>query len=182
MIIHKITNRWVLFCQKLRYLWYNSSERITIGAGTIIEKGAFISLQYGGSVRIGSNCILYRNSAIITHGGDVVIGDNCTVNPYSIIYGQGGVKIGDNVRIASLSTIIPSNHIFTDTTIPIYQQGLSMKGITIGNDVWIGSGVRVLDGVTVADGCVIGANSVVTKSTIENGVYVGVPAKLLKTR
>lgn len=182
MLLHKLMNRWNLLCQELRYYWYNSEKNISIGEGTIIERGAIISLQYGGSVKIGDNCILYRNSSIITHGGNIEIGNNCTVNPYTIIYGQGGGKIGDNVRIAGSSTIVPSNHIFSDISVPIYKQGLSMKGIEIGNDVWIGSGVRILDGVKISDGCVVGANSVVTKSTIKNGVYVGIPARLLKIR
>ena len=100
----------------------------------------------------------------------------------SVIYGQGGVVIGNNVRIAAHTVIVPSNHIFTDTTIPIYLQGLSKKGIVIKDDVWLGAGVKVLDGVTIETGCVIGANSVVTKSTDSYGIYIGVPARLLKKR
>ncbi len=98
------------------------------------------------------------------------------------MYGAGGLKIGNGVRIAALSTIVPANHIFEDRERYIYKQGLNKIGITIEDDVWIGSGVRVLDGVTIKKGCVIGANSVVTKSTEEFGVYVGVPAKLIKYR
>ena len=86
------------------------------------------------------------------------------------------------MRIAASSTIVPSNHIFVDKDTFIYKQGLSKKGIVLEDDVWIGSGVRVLDGTTIKKGCVIGANSVVTKSTNTYGVYVGVPAKLIKYR
>lgn len=59
---------------------------------------------------------------------------------------------------------------------------MSCKGIIIEDDVWIGAGVKVLDGVTIAQGCVIGANSVVTKSTEPYGIYVGVPARKIKSR
>ena len=182
VLIYKLSNRFALIIQKARLWMYNGIRGISVGRGTIIEKGVVISLQYGGTITIGSNCILYRNSSLVTHGGDIIIGDNCTVNSYTIVYGQGGVKIGNNVRIAGLTTIVPSNHIFSDTTKPIYKQGLSMKGIVIDDDVWIGSGVRILDGVNISHGCVIGANSVVTKSTEPYGVYVGVPAKLIKKR
>lgn len=99
-----------------------------------------------------------------------------------MLYGAGGLKIGNGVRIAALSTIVPANHIYEDRDRFIYKQGLSKKGISIENDVWIGSGVRVLDGVTIKKGCVIGANSVVSKTTEEFGIYVGVPAKLIKYR
>lgn len=50
------------------------------------------------------------------------------------------------------------------------------------DDVWIGAGVKILDGVKIGKGCVIGANSVVTHSLKPFGIYVGVPAKLLKYR
>lgn len=115
-------------------------------------------------------------------GGDIIIGDNCTINPYTIVYGQGGTKIGNGVRIAAHSVIVPSNHIFDDPNEFIYKQGLSKKGIVIEDDVWIGAGVKILDGVTISKGSVIGANSIVTRSTEQNGVYVGIPAKLIKKR
>ena len=48
--------------------------------------------------------------------------------------------------------------------------------------MWIGAGVRILDGVIVRKGCIIGASSVLTKSTEEYGVYIGVPAKKIRNR
>ena len=44
---------------------------------------------------------------------------------------------------------------------PIPKQGLSRKGIKIGENVWIGAGAR------------IGAGAVLTKSTRTKGVYAG---------
>ena len=167
---------------RLRGLLANVFPGIKIGKRTMIEPGAKLRTQYGGTIKVGSGSIIYRNALLLTHGGDIVIGDNCTINPYTTIYGQGGVYIGNNVRIASHCSVIPANHIFSDPERPIFQQGLSKKGIVIEEDVWMGSGVKILDGVTVSKGCVIGANSVVTKSTQPYGVYVGVPAHLLKSR
>ena len=40
----------------------------------------------------------------------------------------------------------------------------------------------IVKGVNIKRGSVIGAKAVVNKSTEENGVYVGIPAKLLKNR
>lgn len=110
------------------------------------------------------------------------MGNNCSLNPYSVLYGSGVLTIGNGVRIAASSTIVAANHIFSDRNRFIYKQGLDKQGINIEDDVWIASGVRVLDGVTIKRGCVIGANSVVTKNTEEYGIYVGVPAKLIKHR
>ena len=160
----------------------NLHRNIRIGNRTTIESGCTIRSQYGGKIIIGNNCYISSGAQLLTHGGNIKIGNHCTINPYTIIYGQGGTIIGDNVRIAAHCVIVPANHIFTDITIPIYKQGLKKEGIVIEDDVWIGSGVKILDGVTIKRGCVIGANAVVTHSTNEYGVYVGIPAKIIKSR
>jgi acetyltransferase-like isoleucine patch superfamily enzyme len=61
-------------------------------------------------------------------------------------------------------------------------QGLTNKGIEVGDDVWFGTGVRVLDGVKIVSGCVVGAGCVVSRSLEVPGVYVGVPARLIRRR
>ena len=119
---------------------------------------------------------------LLSYGGKIELGNDVTVNPYSILYGHGGLKIGNGVRIAAHCVLIPSNHNFSDSEMPIFEQGETSKGIVIGNDVWLGAGVRVLDGVQIADGCVVAAGAVLTKSTEAFGIYAGVPAKKISSR
>lgn len=136
----------------------------------------------GGSIQLGDRCQIHAGAMILSYGGAIEIGNDVSINPYCIVYGHGGLKIGNGVRIAAQTVLIPSNHNFDDKHTPIFEQGETSKGITIGDDVWLGAGVRVLDGVNIARGCVIAAGSVVTKSTDEYGVYAGVPAKKIKSR
>lgn len=136
----------------------------------------------GGSVTIGARTSIDKGVVIRAYGGQIKIGNDCTINPYSVIYGHGGLFIGDGVRIATHVIIIPSNHNFSDPNRFIFEQGETMQGVSIGDDVWLGAGVRVLDGVHIEAGSVIGAGSVVTKSTVPYGVYVGVPAKQISSR
>lgn len=49
--------------------------------------------------------------------------DNSGINIYSIVYGHGGLIIGDDVRIAGNATIIPANHNYDNTKIVIRKQG-----------------------------------------------------------
>lgn len=119
---------------------------------------------------------------LLTYGGSITLGDECSVNPYSILYGHGGLSIGNFVRIAAHSVFIPANHSFDQVDIPIHCQPLVMKGIHIGSDVWVGTGVRVLDGVTIGDGSVIAAGSVVIGSIEPYTVNGGVPSRILKHR
>lgn len=173
------------FSYQIRRCILNLNPSIHIGKNTAIESDAKLLTvdKWGyGDISIGSNSYIGHGVQIIPAFKGVTIGDNSTINSFSVIYGQGGVKIGSGVRIAAHCVIVPSNHIFTNPDEYIYKQGMSCKGITIEDDVWIGAGVKVLDGCTISKGCVIGANAVVTKSTIPFGVYVGSPARLLKVR
>lgn len=166
----------------LNRIYYFTNIYVKIGAGSNLDFGITLNTRYGGRIVIGKKCTLVRGCQLRTYGGDIIIGDRCSINPYTILYGQGNLKIGNCVRIAANCVIIPSNHNFDRIDIPITDQGLTNRGIVIEDDVWIGCGVRVLDGVTISKGCVIGAGSVVTKSTEPYGVYVGIPAKLIKWR
>ena len=166
-------------CRKYKYKFYHN---ISISGISIIEKGVEMNTFFGGSIKIGKHCEFRSGCKLLSYGGNIIIGENCSVNPYTILYGQGNLSIGNNVRIAAECIIIPSNHNFSDPNIPIVQQGLTNKGIIIEDDVWIGCGVKILDGVKISKGCVIGAGSVVTHSTEPYGIYVGNPSQLIKRR
>lgn len=147
-----------------------------------IHRTAIVKSEYGGSISIGEFTEVREGVLILTYGGDITIGANCSINPYAVIYGHGGLQIGNNVLIAAHCVIIPSNHNFSNLEIPINQQGLSKRGIVIENDVWLGAGVKVLDGVKIGEGSIVGAGSVVTTSIPPYCVYVGIPAKFLRKR
>jgi len=66
---------------------------VSVGKNTIIEPGVILRSQYGGNISIGSDCYLSKGAQLLTHGGDISIGNNSTVNPCTIIYGQGGGEI-----------------------------------------------------------------------------------------
>lgn len=136
-----------------------------------------------GVVEIGSGSRILQNVKILSYGGNIKLGRNVSVNPLCILYGHGGLTIGNNVRIANSSIFIPSNHNFSDLEIPIWKQGSTSKGIVLEDDIWIGSNVTVLDGVHIAKGIIVGAGSVVTKSLDrEFGIYAGAPARFIKFR
>jgi acetyltransferase-like isoleucine patch superfamily enzyme len=99
-----------------------------------------------------------------------------------MIMGEGGIDIGHDVRIATSSIIVSSNHLYHDRNQPIWKQGMSAKGISIGNDVWIGANCTILDGVTISDGAVVAAGAVVTRDVEKYAVVAGVPAKKIKDR
>lgn len=135
-----------------------------------------------GTINIGKNSSLDIGVILRAYGGSITIGENCTVNPYTILYGGGGLIIGNGVRIAAHSVIVAANHVFKDPDSYIYTQGETREGIVIEDDVWIGAGVRVLDGVTLARGTVVAAGAVVSKSTEPYSIVGGVPARKISSR
>jgi maltose O-acetyltransferase len=119
-----------------------------------------------------------------------------------LFYGEGKIFCGDNSYIGNLSTIQASKDCFvkigTNTSIShnvrIYtssndanqdmnssnEKNKIFGNVTIGNGVWIGANVFINPGITIGDNVVVGANSVITKDLEFNGVYGGVPAKLIR--
>jgi len=155
---------------------------VKISPTAIIQDFATIDARGGDVITIGDCSIVCEYSRIVSHGGIVSIGNNVSIQVYCVIYGHGGLSIGDNTMIAAQTLIIPANHIYTDHSLPMCQQGETRHGIKIGSDVWIGAGCKILDGITIEDGSVIGAGSVVTKSIPTGAVAAGVPAKIIKYR
>jgi acetyltransferase-like isoleucine patch superfamily enzyme len=93
-----------------------------------------------------------------------------------------GLTIGNDCIVGQYFSCHPENHNFDNLDLPIRHQGVTRKGIKIGNNCWIGSKVTILDGVEIGDGCVIAAGAVVQASFPPNSVIGGVPARILKQR
>lgn len=143
---------------------------------------SIIEASENSHIKFGKNFELHPYTKLSSYGGFIEIGDDCSCNEFCVLYGHGGLKIGNKVRIGAHSIIIPANHQYSDLDKPILAQGETRKGITIKDNVWIGANVTILDGVIIGSGCVIGAGSVVTKSIPPNSVAVGNPAKVMKRR
>lgn len=177
--IKKIYNK--LFRTKNNYLT-KDNEKINIHSSVKIYPNVVFNTEYGGFIKVGSHTELLNGVLLMTYGGSIEIGNNCSINPYTVLYGHGGLKIGNNVLIAGHCLIIPANHKFDKLAIPINAQGESRKGIIIEDNVWIGSGCQILDGVIIRTGAIIAAGAVVNKNVEKNCIVGGIPAKLIKVR
>ena len=62
----------------------------------------------------------------------------------------------------------------------IKHQGVSRKGIVIGDNCWIGAKVTILDGVRIGNSCVIAAGAVVKGEFPDHCVIAGVPARVIR--
>ena len=157
-------------------------RKISIGPRTKISRRSTLRIIGGGSIKIGRSGRIMDYSLLMSYGGDIEIGDDCSINPFCVLYGHGGLRIGDGVRIAAHTVIIPANHSFADVNIPIWRQPETRSGIIIEDDVWVGAGCKILDGVRIGRGCVIGAGAVVTSNLPDFSIAVGIPARVVGNR
>lgn len=160
-------------------------SQVAIGRGVSIEPYCVLdghSTKARVGISIGAKTKIMRYVIIKARGGFVNIGSHCSIQDFCKLTGGGGISIGDNVRIASHTTLVAAQHVFTRRDLPIRKQGLTTQGIVVEDDVWIGAGVCVLDGVTIGTGSVIGAGAVVNRSIPPFSIAVGVPAKVVGQR
>ncbi len=159
-------------------------DTIEIGDRVRVYRGSYISNK-GNQIRLKDGASLDQGVQIRAYdheGGGIEIGEETYIGPYVCIAGPGSIKIGRDCMIASNSSLYANNHIFSDPDTPFRLQGLTCKGIEIGDDCWIGTGVRVLDGVKIGKGSVIGAGAVVTRDIPPYSIAMGVPARVTGKR
>lgn len=134
-------------------------------------------LQY-----LGSNATITDRCEFV-HPENILIGDNSYINGGMIVAGENSkIKIGKNCLISYNVHIRTTSHNHTLSDIPILLQGDEESDIVIKDNVWIGYGVQIMPGVIIGENSIVGAGAIVTRSLPPNGVYGGIPAKLIHTR
>jgi acetyltransferase-like isoleucine patch superfamily enzyme len=135
-----------------------------------------------GEITVGDNGWLEDGVVLSAYGGSINLSRSVYLGQYVIIYGHGGVEVGEETLIAMHTCIMSSNHQVPGRSKIIRQQSDVLLPTRIGRDVWIGANACILGGVTIGDGCVIGAGSVVTKDLPPYAIAMGVPARVVSYR
>lgn len=161
------------------------AQFIRLRQGVYLDQGTYLHACPNG-IDIGENTIVMHGAVLhvynfrgMPHSG-IQIGRDSLVGEYSVIRGQGGVKIGDRVYTSPFSQILAVNHIVSDPTRPFVDQGITAEGIVIEDDVWIGAGAILTDGIHIGQGAVIAAGAVVTHDVPAHCVAAGVPARIVR--
>ena len=125
---------------------------------------------------IGCNVII-RPSARITYPWKLSIDDNSWIGDQVELYNLAEISIGKNSVISQRSYICTGSHDHSKLDFPIYA-----KPIAISDSVWLATDVFVAPGITIKKNVVVGARSSVFQDLAENCIYMGSPARYVKSR
>lgn len=124
----------------------------------------FPEAQIGENCNICSHCLIENN---------VKIGNNCTI--------KSGVQIWDGIELAD-NVMIGANVSFTNDIYPRSKnKNWKLLKTVIRKGASIGAGSTILPGIIIGENAMIGAGSVVTKNVPAGEIWVGNPAKFLRT-
>lgn len=128
------------------------------GRGINIEHGA--SFGRGHQIKIGDRSGL---------------GINCRLH--------GPITLGRDVMMGPEVLIYARDHKFSDTGVPMIDQGFSeAREVVIEDDVWIGARAVILSGVRIGTGSIVAAQTVVTKNVEPFSIVAGNPGRIVRKR
>lgn len=167
-------------------------EFVSIGDNTWIDNYVVI---LAGPPSVGEGPILYKpNPDFDLEPGEVLIGSNVHVANFVIIQGHGGVKIGDDLTLASGCMIYSLSHHHSNlvdrtdrrkykftSMVSRRDQSLICAPVVVGRDAALGLNSILMPGVTVGAGSWIAPASLVNCSIPSNALAGGSPAEIVKS-
>ena len=159
--------------------------KMKIAAGVVVDDLAYFDakgcadgeFEIGEGVFVSRGCILSGKAGALRLGPRVNLGEGCT------LYASTRLEIGADTMLAAKCYVGGGRYDpHGSRSVPMAQQPLPGRGVTIGEDCWLGAGVIVVDGVTIGRGAVVGAGAVVTRDVAPYTIVAGVPARPVGNR
>ena len=150
---------------------------VLVGANTRCGPGVRLLAGTIGRIIIGQRCNFKSGVVIACYGGTVTIGNRVSIGEYTVIYGHGGVTIGDAVAIAPHCAISSQEHI-VGSHIALRFSGERLAETRIECGAIVSAHCVVTAGIRIGARTLVGAGSVVTDSLPAGVVAFGTPCKI----
>lgn len=180
---HRAYTPWYLvrYWRLLKFRLAN--PHIVLRGMVFLGKNVEIHCRPGyGRMEIGRWVHIGDGNAIRCHEGSLRIGDKAVFGRQTVVNAYLDIELGAATLVADWVYICDFDHVTTDITLPIKDQGIVKSPVRIGPDTWICTKVSVLRGTRVGRGCVLGAHAVVRGDIPDYAVAVGSPARVVRDR
>lgn len=122
------------------------------------KRGWEVATLVSPSATIGAGAVIGRGSLVAHHahvGPMAAVGDGCIINTGAVV--EHECRVGRYSHISVNATVAGRVH--------------------IGENVFVGAGAVVIDQLSVCDNVTVGAGGVVVRDILQDGTYIGTPAK-----
>jgi acetyltransferase-like isoleucine patch superfamily enzyme len=163
-------------------------SRVNIGRYATLERHVTLDgysrrgVTVGPRTKVGAYTVICCTGHLSLIGEGFAIGSDGALGEFTYVGASGGVVIGDSVIMGQFVTFHAQEHVYDDRSTRIREQGVSQRGIDIGDDCWVGARVTFLDGAHVGRGSVVAAGSVVRGKFPPYSVLAGIPARVVGQR
>jgi acetyltransferase-like isoleucine patch superfamily enzyme len=183
MVRHRAYTPWYLVRYWRFFVFKLRNPHVITEGFVFLGKNVELYARKGyGRLVIGRWVHIGQGNAIRCHEGTLRIGDKCVFGKDNTVNCYLDIEFGAATIVADWVYICDFDHVFSDITVPIKDQGIAKTPVRVGPDVWVGAKVTILRGVNVGRGCVLAAHTVVNKDLPDYSVAVGVPARVVRNR
>jgi acetyltransferase-like isoleucine patch superfamily enzyme len=137
------------------------------GKGVILDRRCYL------------NCV---GGAWSGRQGFIKIGDHSEIGPYSVLWGAGGITIGNNVHIGAHVSITAHEalHVTPDQVDIWKPLDFYFDPVVIEDHTLICSGTVIIPGVHIGHHSMIGGGAVVIENIPPYSLAVGCPARIVR--
>lgn len=158
--------------------WFINPFKHYKGRGSLIRKRTRMDVMPWNRFILGKDSTIEDFATVNNGVGDVIIGERTRIGLGNTIIGPA--NIGNDIMFAQNIVVSGLNHGYEDTSMPISDQPVSTRLITIEDECWIAANSVITAGVTIGKHSVVGAGSVVVRDVAPYTIVAGNPAKPLK--
>jgi len=166
------TGKWQVIGKVSDWQKYLNNTDFIVAFGNNVLRSKTISLLQKNDINLIS--LIHPKAVLST---DIILGQSCVVLANAVI--NIGSTVNDGCIINTSATVDHDCHLAKCVHI---SPGANIAGgVKVGAFSWIGIGSAVIEYISLGINTKTGAGAVITAPTDENALYVGIPAKKIKS-